>query len=218
MKSENTLKIPLPFRPCVGIAVFNKDGRVWAGRRISRNISAPPAASVRAVSAPAAVTKECAAVKQSETDKLPASLWQLPQGGIEPHESPVAAAKRELWEETGIKSVQLLAESREWLTYELPAAVLAGKNGYKPWGGRYRGQKQKWFAFLFTGEQSEIAVNPPPSGCNAEFSAWAWRDLTEIAEQAVAFKRPVYQKIAAEFASVIGDLRFAAKNNSCKKQ
>lgn len=174
----------LPLRPCAGIALFNRQGMVWVGRR---------------------------ARKPGRGRMEKRGRWQLPQGGIEAGETPLAAAKRELWEETGVKSTQFLAESAGWLAYDMPAALLAGTGGRKPLGGRYRGQTQKWFAFLFTGEESEIAVNPPPAGHEMEFDAWEWRDLAGIAADIVAFKRDVYLQIAAEFAPIAAKLQAAAQ-------
>jgi len=176
-------EVLLPLRPCVGIALFNRQGQVWVGRRLRKSRSL---------------------AREAE------GLWQLPQGGIEAGEEPLAAARRELWEETGVQSAEMLAEMRDWLSYELPAAWLAGKQGKKPLGGRYRGQKQKWFAFLLTGDDSEITINPPPAGNETEFDAWEWRDLAAIAEHIIAFKRAIYQQIAAEFAPIAAKLRSAA--------
>ncbi len=125
----------------------------------------------------------------------PGPAWQLPQGGIDKDEAPLAAAKRELAEETGITSVELLGESRDWLRYDLPADLARGL-----WKGKYRGQEQKWFAFRFVGAESEIDI----AGNHAEFSAWRWVLLAEIPDLIVPFKRRLYEKIVREFA------RFAA--------
>ena len=86
-------------------------------------------------------------------------VWQMPQGGIDEDEDPYKAALRELHEETNIRSVQKLGEIAEWLTYDLPSDVVK-----KAWGGRYRGQKQKWYALRFTGKESEIDVHHPEAG------------------------------------------------------
>jgi len=167
-------------RPCVGIALFNRRGLVWAGRRAHKSAALPDGE---------------------------ASLWQLPQGGIEPGEQPLAAARRELWEETGISAIRLLAEAPRWLSYCLPEAVLQGSNGRRPFDGTYRGQRQKWFAFLYQGDESEIQINPPPKTDEIEFDAWAWRDLSDIAAHIVEFKRGVYRQIAAEFLPVAEKLK-----------
>ena len=108
----------LPYRPCVGVALFNRAGLVWVGRRID----APGEA------------------------EGPGQWWQMPQGGVDEGEPLYEAALRELYEETNIRSVARLGEIADWLTYDLPPELVG-----KAWGGRYRGQKQKWFALRFTG-------------------------------------------------------------------
>ncbi|GHC73802.1 RNA pyrophosphohydrolase [Limoniibacter endophyticus] len=157
----------LPYRPCVGVTVFNKQGLVWAGHRLME----PDSESLG-------------------TDRL----WQMPQGGIDKGEDPEPAAFRELYEETGISSVRLLGSTSDWLTYDLPAHLIG-----IALKGRFRGQRQKWFAFRFEGDDSEIAINPPPGGHTAEFDQWAWKPLTEMVELVVPFKQPIYRTVAAEF-------------------
>jgi putative (di)nucleoside polyphosphate hydrolase len=122
--------------------------------------------------------------------------WQMPQGGIDPGEEPLHAALRELREETNITSVTLLRESRDWFTYDLPPALIG-----KAWNGRYRGQRQKWYALRFTGSDAEINV-ADPAGHEPEFVAWRWAELAELPEIVVPFKRQVYTAIVAEFASL----------------
>ncbi|TCV70444.1 putative (di)nucleoside polyphosphate hydrolase [Neorhizobium sp. R1-B] len=158
----------LPYRPCVGIMVLNRDGLVWAGRRISEG--------------------------NSEFDGSP-QLWQMPQGGIDKGENPLPAAYRELYEETGIRSVTLLAQSSDWINYDLPPHLIG--IGLK---GKYRGQTQRWFAFRFDGDESEIAINPPPGGHAPEFDAWEWKPMVDLPELIVPFKRNVYEQVVAEFA------------------
>jgi putative (di)nucleoside polyphosphate hydrolase len=155
------------YRPCVGVAVFNREGLVFVGRRVL----VPP------------------------IDE-PGTGWQMPQGGIDPGEMPLQAARRELFEETSIRSVALLGESEKWLSYDIPPEFLG-----IAWGGRYRGQRQKWFAFRFEGEDSEIDVERPGGGRHErEFEDWRWERLDRVAELIVPFKRPVYIEVAETFA------------------
>lgn len=120
--------------------------------------------------------------------------WQMPQGGIDEGEDPATAALRELYEETNIRSATLIAEHPQWVTYDLPPDLVG-----KAWGGRYRGQKQKWFAARFTGEDAEINI-VPPSGHNVEFIAWRWAPIGDVHSLIVPFKRPVYDVVLADFA------------------
>lgn len=156
----------LPYRPCVGIMVINRDGLVWIGRRM----------------------------EATQRNEGLGNWWQMPQGGIDEHEDAAKAALRELAEETAITSVEMLAEAPQWYTYDLPRELIG-----KSWGGRYRGQKQKWFAVRFTGADSEIDIGPRP-GHAAEFDAWRWVPVDELVELIVPFKRPVYQKVVEAFA------------------
>lgn len=122
--------------------------------------------------------------------------WQMPQGGIDRGETPAEAAVRELFEETGVRAARLLAETREWVSYDLPRSLSAGKL----WKGRYRGQTQKWFAFRFTGrdEDIDLAAHLPQ-----EFGTWAWQPADKVAAGIVPFKRPVYQQVFAAFADLV---------------
>ncbi|NTI30562.1 RNA pyrophosphohydrolase [Rhizobium rhizogenes] len=162
----------LPYRPCVGIMVLNREGLVWAGKRIP--------------------------IGNSEYDGSP-QLWQMPQGGIDAGEDPLEAAYRELYEETGMKTVTLLAEAKDWINYDLPPQLIS--IGLK---GKFRGQTQRWFAFRFDGDESEIAINPPPGGHEPEFDAWEWKPMAELPGLIVAFKRPVYDQVVAEFQHLAG--------------
>ena len=118
----------------------------------------------------------------------------MPQGGIDPDEMPRAAAWRELREEVGTDAAQLVAESRCWYAYDLPPELLPAR-----WGGRYRGQSQKWLAFRFTGrdEDIDIAAHEP------EFVRWCWATADEVLRLAVAFKRPIYQAVLDEFGPLL---------------
>jgi putative (di)nucleoside polyphosphate hydrolase len=162
----------LPYRPCVGIMVLNRAGLVWAGRRIALADS-----------------------EMAGTDLL----WQMPQGGIDKGEEAEPAAKRELYEETGMRSVSLLEEAPGWIDYDLPPHLvgIALK-------GRYRGQRQKWFAFRFEGDESEISINPPPGGHEAEFDAWEWKKMEALPGLIVPFKRRVYEDVVAAFRHLAG--------------
>jgi putative (di)nucleoside polyphosphate hydrolase len=116
--------------------------------------------------------------------------WQMPQGGIDPGETPVQAALRELKEEIGTDKAEILGESRVWLKYDLPAELASGI-----WGGRYRGQRQKWFAMRFTGNDTDIDLGTD----HPEFDAWKWIQPEQLPEVIVPFKRQLYIDILAEF-------------------
>lgn len=121
--------------------------------------------------------------------------WQMPQGGIDAGETPCQAALRELYEETGVVSISLLGETRGWLTYDLPSEF-AGE----AWSGRYCGQKQKWFALRFDGDDSEIDIAGPGGGNHPpEFEAWRWERLERTPDLVVPFKRGVYQAVVEQF-------------------
>jgi len=124
--------------------------------------------------------------------------WQMPQGGIDKGEEPRAAALRELEEETGTDKAEIIAESTGWLTYDLPAELAS-----KVWKGRYRGQKQKWFAMRFLGLDSDFDLNRG----HPEFEDWRWAPLEALTETIVDFKRPLYDKLVAEFAHLPDKIR-----------
>ncbi len=159
---------PAGYRPCVGLALFNRQGQVFVGRRANRRLREHVAAGHE---------------------------WQMPQGGIDPGETPFQAALRELQEETNVTTVSLLAEAPDWLCYDLPTAI-----GREAWKGRWRGQAQKWFAFRLNGEDSEIDILHPAGGHKPEFDAWRWVPLAETPVLIIPFKQAVYREVAALFA------------------
>ena len=116
--------------------------------------------------------------------------WQMPQGGIDPGETPVAAGLRELREEIGTDRVELLKESRVWRSYELPPELAR-----RVWGGRYRGQAQRWLAFRFLGADEDIDIDRP----HREFRAWRWAEPAQVLNEIVPFKRDVYASVLEEF-------------------
>ena len=128
--------------------------------------------------------------------------WQMPQGGIDPGEDPWTAALRELGEETGVLPhlIEKIAEIPDWLSYDLPPDLRGGI-----WKGRYRGQRQKWYAMRFTGSDIEIDVANPGDGHKPEFIAWRWEPMQNLTRLIVPFKRPVYERVVREFASLSGD-------------
>jgi putative (di)nucleoside polyphosphate hydrolase len=117
--------------------------------------------------------------------------WQMPQGGIDAGETPRQAAFRELKEEIGTDKAEILAESRDWLSYELPPKMRS-----KVWRGRYRGQKQKWFAMRFLGHDRDIDI----AAHHPEFNAWKWIPPDDLIRLIVPFKRELYREIVTEFA------------------
>jgi putative (di)nucleoside polyphosphate hydrolase len=120
--------------------------------------------------------------------------WQMPQGGIDGHESPRQAALRELKEEIGTSDVEVIAESRDWIYYDVPEEL-----AQRAWGGRWRGQRQKWFVMLFKGADSDIDL----ATGHPEFKAWRWATRDELPSLAVSFKRELYRSVLAEFGAVL---------------
>lgn len=120
--------------------------------------------------------------------------WQMPQGGIDPGETPTQAAWRELGEEVGTNAAEIIAISRTQFDYDLPADLQG-----KLWGGRYRGQRQTWFAMRFTGTDADVNI----ATAEPEFRAWMWVEPRRLPDMIVPFKRPLYEAVLKEFASVL---------------
>jgi putative (di)nucleoside polyphosphate hydrolase len=157
------------YRPNIGIVLFNRDGRVFMGRRVG---------------------------DFSDSDHLPGDWrWQFPQGGIDRGEDLRAAAFRELKEETGVTRARLLSLSPGWVVYDFPAE-------YR--GRGWRGQRQKWAAMLFEGEESDIALDADD---HQEFDAWRWAELEDAPLYIVPFKRQVYEEVVLAFAPLRDFLR-----------
>lgn len=149
----------LPYRPCAGVMLINRDGKVFVGQRLDSTLEA----------------------------------WQMPQGGIDPGEDALTAAIRELGEEAGIAPhhVELIAQADEELRYDLPDDLIG-----KVWKGKWRGQRQRWFLFAFTGEDGDIDIATE----HAEFRAWRWIDPHELPHVIVPFKRALYERILDIFS------------------
>ena len=169
---NKSLKDTLPYRKCVGIMVINSENKIWMGHRpVITNDKFKPEDNKR---------------------------WQMPQGGIDKGEEPLAAAKRELWEETGITTATVLDEVPNWINYDLPDDLIG-----KALKGKWRGQTQKWFAFRFEGNDKEINITHPPDGAPVEFDQWQWVDIDELPRRIVAFKHQVYVDVVAAFRHLV---------------
>tara|TARA_B110000003_G_scaffold71176_1_gene72507 strand:+ start:25 stop:507 length:483 start_codon:yes stop_codon:yes gene_type:complete len=121
--------------------------------------------------------------------------WQLPQGGIDHQEEPLDAAIREVYEETGITTIKNIATIDNWIKYNLPLDIAKNK-----WGGKYIGQKQKWYLFYFYGDENEININ---INKQPEFSKWKWADEQYIRDNVTNFRKDVYKKVFQSFSKVI---------------
>jgi putative (di)nucleoside polyphosphate hydrolase len=157
-------RLDRPFRPCVGIMLLNRDGRVFVGNRAD----------------------------------VDGDHWQMPQGGIDPGETPRAAALRELVEETGTDKAEILAESAEWFDYDLPPEFAA-----IAWSGRYRGQTQRWFAMRFTGVDDDIDLE----NSHGEFAEWRWVEIDALPDMVIGFKRQVYEAVVRDFRPLAARVR-----------
>ncbi|HVT23958.1 MAG TPA: RNA pyrophosphohydrolase [Rhizomicrobium sp.] len=146
----------LPYRPCVGVMLINREGLVFVGRRIDQTMEG----------------------------------WQMPQGGIDAGETPEQAALRELKEEIGTNNAKILRAMDEWLAYDLPPHLLG-----VALHGKYRGQRQKWIAMRFEGDDSEIDIQTE----EPEFAAWKWLAIEALPRLVVPFKRDTYSKVLAAF-------------------
>lgn len=156
------------YRPCVGVMLIDRQGRVFVGRRRNKRLAEHVA---------------------------PGYEWQMPQGGIDEGEEPYQAALRELREETNVSSISLLAEAPDWYAYDLPDPIAR-----QSWKGRYTGQRQKWFALRFEGNDAEIDVDHPAGGHRPEFDAWRWERMERLPDLIIPFKRRVYEQVVAAFA------------------
>ncbi|MBN8830472.1 MAG: RNA pyrophosphohydrolase [Sphingomonadales bacterium] len=156
-------KADLPYRPCVGVMLANRQGQVFVGQRI---------------------------------DSKEGDAWQMPQGGIDEGESPEVALIRELAEETGIVAdlVDIIARSAHEHLYDLPDELIG-----RLWGGKYRGQAQRWFLVRFKGTDEDINI----ATAEPEFSAWRWVEAEQLVELIVPFKRPVYREVVQEFRALL---------------
>jgi len=159
------------YRPCVGVMLLNSSGLAFIGRRRPKGPDDRPDAHFE---------------------------WQMPQGGVDEGETPREAALRELYEETNVRSVEVISEIGEWLSYDLPPQALGR------WRGKYVGQMQKWFALRFTGAESEIDIARPAGGAHQpEFDEWRWEEPSRLPELIVPFKRAVYERVVREFGDLV---------------
>ena len=149
----------LPYRPCVGITLFNQDKKVLVAERLD----------------------------------YPGN-WQMPQGGIDSGETPEQAAMRELKEEIGTNHVEIIERTKDWLFYDYPDHLMGRRLN-----GKYRGQKQIWFAMLFKGNDSEINLQTK----KPEFIDWNWVELENVIDLIVPFKKTVYESVVEQFRPIV---------------
>ncbi len=152
----------LPYRPCAGAMIVDRNGRVFVGQRLDSTLEA----------------------------------WQMPQGGIDEGEDALAAVIREIGEETGIAPghLELLAEAPEELRYDLPPDLVG-----KLWKGKWRGQRQRWFLFAFSGDDADIDIATP----EPEFRAWRWIDPGDLPAMIVPFKKALYEAVLNAFSGAL---------------
>ena len=160
---------PTAYRPCVGVMLLNSEGKVWVGRRIDDGM---------------------------DEDEGSGRWWQMPQGGIDKGERGPEAALRELTEETGVTSAEIIKEAPKPYRYDLPDHLIG-----VAWKGKYRGQEQRWFALRFTGDESEIDISGV--GHKAEFDEWKWVDMKDLPDLIVPFKQEVYKGVVSDFADLV---------------
>lgn len=133
--------------------------------------------------------------RRIDTAKEGDNIWQMPQGGIDKGETPEAAVLREMEEEIGTDKAEIIVQSRQWLHYDLPDHLVG-----KVWKGRYRGQKQRWFALRFLGQDSDIDLATK----HPEFDAWQWVELEDVPGLVIPFKRDTYRAVVSEFRELLG--------------
>ncbi|MAH85530.1 MAG: RNA pyrophosphohydrolase [Rhodospirillaceae bacterium TMED8] len=159
----------LPYRQGVGAAIFNDKGLVWVGCRLPK------------------------------PGQIISDYWQMPQGGIDPHEGLGDAAIREVLEETGTDKVDIVDETTQWLDYDLPDELVGVS-----WGGKYRGQRQKWFAMVFRGNDDDFDLS---AHVEPEFFRWRWVEFSSLPSLIVPWKRALYADVVAAFAHWPAELR-----------
>ena len=150
----------LPYRPCVGMMIINKEKMIFVAKRMDTKIQA----------------------------------WQMPQGGIDLGETPSKAAMREMEEEIGTSNGRIIAESKNWYSYDIPKFLI-----HKLWNGCYKGQRQKWFLIEYTGSDSDINLRTK----NPEFTEWRWANVNELPEIIIPFKKRLYDSVVKEFKTFL---------------